>query len=142
MLVISTDNHHPYYMCFVRNKKNGAYFQAAQIYRAGRGTPKNSPIRSIFNKHLSLTKTDVLSKFHQNRFIFIRVIVRTNFESETTTPTPTPRIIYYKIPSSPVKVYKNFRRGHGPSGPPSGSATVWWLSVLITNNVDEIFIYR
>ena len=90
LLVIITDNHHPYYMCFVRNKRNGAYFQAAQIYWSGRGTPKNSPIQSIFNRHLSLTKTDVLCKFHQNWFIFTRVIVRTNFESETTTPTATP----------------------------------------------------
>ena len=64
-------------MCFVRNKKNDAYFQAAQIYSPRRDTSKSSPIRSIFNSDLSLTKTEVLSKFHPNRFIFTRVIMIT-----------------------------------------------------------------
>ena len=98
MLVISTDNHHPYYMCFVRNKENGAYFQAAQIYSPRGGTPKSGPIQSIFNSDLSLAKTDVLSKFHKNRFIFTRVIVITNFRSETTTATtPQSGMASYKF---------------------------------------------
>ena len=89
-------------------KKNGAYFQADQIYSPRRGTPKSGPIRSIFNSDLSLTKTDVLSKFHQNRFIFTRVIVITNFRSETTTATTTATATTTTTTTTPYHAYLFF----------------------------------